>query len=170
MANIQRVGDLELEEDFAFQRREWAWERVGWAVILLVLLAALLGLFGVGPLSWAVTGDAGAPLRLEYERFGHHEGPTTLRVHLGPGVGSEGTAHIWLDRDYLEGVQVESVTPEPEAVEVGPDRLTYIFQIADPSRPTGVTFYLRMGQIGLRTGRVGLGDEPPLSFRQFVYP
>lgn len=50
---VHRVGDLEIEEDLDHQRRCWKLERASWAVMALVLLAAMAGLFGSGPLSWA---------------------------------------------------------------------------------------------------------------------
>jgi hypothetical protein len=48
-AEVQRHGDLEIQEDLPFQRREWLVERVAWGVMALLIVAALLGLFGTGP-------------------------------------------------------------------------------------------------------------------------
>ena len=48
-ADSHRHGDLEIDEDLPFQRREWFAERVAWAVMALLIAAALLGLFGTGP-------------------------------------------------------------------------------------------------------------------------
>lgn len=89
MANTQRVGDLELDQDIDFQRRSWAVQRVGWGVMALVALAALLGLFGPGPINNAITGSKEAPLWLEYKRFGRFQtSAMLLRVHLGPRAGA----------------------------------------------------------------------------------
>lgn len=44
MAKIQRVGALEISQDLDFQRRTWVVEQVGWGVMALVVLAALLRL------------------------------------------------------------------------------------------------------------------------------
>lgn len=54
MGSTERVGDLELGQDLPFQRREWAVQRIAWAAMAAVLTAALLGLFGSGPVSDAV--------------------------------------------------------------------------------------------------------------------
>ena len=60
------LGDLEVGQDLDFQRREWAVQRVGWGAMALVILAALLGLFGSsGPLSRAATNAADDLVRLE---------------------------------------------------------------------------------------------------------
>lgn len=35
-----RAGGLQLDDDVAFQRREWVVQRAGWAVLSTILLAA----------------------------------------------------------------------------------------------------------------------------------
>ncbi|MCA1626498.1 MAG: hypothetical protein LC742_00825 [Acidobacteria bacterium] len=170
MSGVKRIGDVEINQDLDFQRLVWTVQRVGWVVTALLIVAALLGLFGPGPLSWATAGEGGAPLRLEYNRFERYLAPTTLRVHTGAGAGREGQLRIWLDRTYLEGVQVESVTPQPDSVEAGTDRMTYVFQMPDPNGPTAITFNLLTQQIGTLRGRVGLAEGQTVTFTQFVYP
>lgn len=41
--------DLKVSEDMAFQHRTWVVQRVAWAALALLLIAAMLGLFSVGP-------------------------------------------------------------------------------------------------------------------------
>jgi hypothetical protein len=135
----------------------------------LVVLAGLLGLFGAGPLSGATAGEEEAPLFVEeYERFARFMLPTTLRVRLDPRGQEE--ARLWLDRGYLESVRPQTVTPEPDSVEAGPDGLIYVFKVNDPSRPTVVTFDLQPETIGRLEGRVGLEGGERVGFEQFVYP
>lgn len=145
-------------------------QRVGWVLMVLTLLAALLGLLGPGPLSRATAGNSGSPLWLEYDRFGRFEARTTLRVHLKAGTGAERRVSIWLDRDYLEGVQIEQVIPDPLSAKITSDRVIYIFRVAQPDRATVVTFSLKPQHIGPRPGRVGLLARPPIHFRQFIFP
>jgi hypothetical protein len=170
MQTVGRIGDLEIDQDLEFQRRTWMVQRVGWVVMALVALAALLGLLGPGPLSNATAGNQKMPLHVAYNRFVRYQTPTQLRVHLTPETGREGKARVWLSRDYLQGVQVQQVVPTPEGVEIGSDRLTYIFRLSEPSQPTAITFYVEPEQIGPLSCHIGLGSGPPLSFSQFVYP
>jgi hypothetical protein len=163
-------SELELKQDLDFERRSWTIERIGWTVMGLVVLAALTGLFGAGPLSATTAGEKGGPLWLEYPRFGRLKAPLMLRVHLGPNTLQQGPVRLWLGRDYLESVQIEAVTPPPEEVEAGPERLTYVFPVSEPSRSTAVTFFLKADQIGRQGGCIGLVEGPTLCFRQFIYP
>jgi hypothetical protein len=46
MAEMKRVGDLQVGEDLKAQRRNWAFATLGSAVMIMVALAGFLGLFG----------------------------------------------------------------------------------------------------------------------------
>ena len=169
VAGAQRTGDLEIKQDLRYQRRMWALQRIGWAVMALIVLVGLVGVFGAGPLSSATAGKEEAPLFVEeYERFARFMLPTTLRVRLDP-MG-QGEAPLWLDRGYLESVRPQTVTPEPDSVEAGPDGFTYVFKVNDPNRPIVVTFDLQPETIGRLEGRVGLEGGERVEFEQFVYP
>src|SRR5919106_6001727 len=72
---------LQIDQDLAYQQREWLVERVGWIVMLLLIVAAAAGIFGNGVLSRASVSD-GKQLRIEYERFAHYLTPTSLKVHM----------------------------------------------------------------------------------------
>lgn len=167
---------LQIDQDLAFQRRTWIVERAGWAGMGLLVLAALAGLFGGGPLSQATAGAPGGALWLEYDRFGRLLSPATLRVHIG--AAGEGTARIWLDRAYLSDVKLEGVVPEPDSVEAASDGLVFVFRVAEPGPPSSVTFDLQPERFGLLTGHAalvsagaGVGEtDPRVRFRQFIYP
>lgn len=167
---MQRIGDLELPQDLDFQRRSWIAQRIGWAIMVLVLLAALAGLLGNGPLSIATAGRPGAPLQVEYGRFVRHGGPTQMDILLQPTALEEDTARVWVDREYLRGIEVERVIPEPESVEVTADRAVYVFKLNQPDQPASITFYITPDLVGAHTVRVGLDNGETLSFRQIVYP
>ncbi len=57
MAVVKRQGDLEINEDLEFQYRAWKRQKTAWRIMVLVLLSALMGLLGDGPLSDAKAGE-----------------------------------------------------------------------------------------------------------------
>jgi hypothetical protein len=170
MATMKQVGSLEVYEDLPFQERSWKIQRFGWILMGLAVMGAFLGLFGPGPLSSASQGRQGGPLRLEYNRFERFQSPATLHIHLEPGVEKERAVRVWISLDYLKGMQMRRITPEPDKVEGGPDRLTYLFRVEKSGPPKEITFHLETEQFGLLSGRVGLNTEEELTFRQWIYP
>lgn len=165
---ISRVGDLEIQQDLEHERREWLFHRIGWILLSLLWLAGLAGLFGSGPLSEASASGAG--LRLEYDRFVRYTAPQDLRLHLGPPATGHPKVRVWVDRQYMQDMQVESVLPEPESVETGPDRIVFIIPLAEVGPPTAVTLRLQTQRIGVLDGEVGVEEGGSLRFHQIVYP
>lgn len=158
---------LELNEDLDFQHRIWRVERGLWVLISLLIVGALLGVFGNGPLSHTVLQQG--PLGLEHERFERILAPTTLRIHLQPGV-PEGQIEVWFDRKYLENQQVQRIVPLPDEERAEADRLVFVFRAPARERQTAISFFLLPLNPGLHEGRAGLVGGPALSFWQFVYP
>ena len=171
MTEMKRVGDLEVAEDMDAQRRNWVFQRIGTAVMALVALAGLLGLFGgTGPLSSAAVSDGQAPLSIEeYERFARFGKPTALQVSLDPTATADGETRLWLSRQYVQSVQIQEIDPLPERVKAAPDRFVYVFD-TETDGPTAITFELEPDQIGPLEGRIGLDGGTSLTFGHFVYP
>jgi hypothetical protein len=162
--NHSRQSGLELAEDIDFQRREWTAQRLGWVLMGLLVLAAIAGLFGAGPLSNSSAERDG--LRLEYDRFGRLQQSMSLRLHFS-GDERESAA-VFISRQYLASVQIENITPQPQRVESDVDWLIYSFLTRQ--RAGGATFHLKPEKFGLLSGQARLEQGEPISFRQFIYP
>lgn len=167
---IKQVKTLEINQDLQYQTRSWMLQRVSWGVIAFTALMALLGLFGSGPISQTQVGDEGDRLWVKYERFGRFQSPTKLQIHLAENTGRGNTQAIWLNRDYLEEVEIERIIPEPDRVEAGSDRLIFIFHTESRNQPTTITFNLQPEKMGSLPGQVGLREGESLQFHQFIYP
>lgn len=170
MAGTPRVGDLEIDQDLGYEKIAWKVRRVGWTLMGATVAAALLGLFGTGPLSHTVTGEPDSPVRLEYGRFERFASPAQIQVHLGPAATAGPEARIWVSRQYLQGLQLESVIPEPKEIETGAERLVMVFPLAESGRGTSIELELQPHKIGLVHGQVGVEGGPAVPLRQFVYP
>ncbi len=160
------VSDVDIDEDLAFQAAQWRFERIGWAVMALVTLVGLAGLFGKGPISTRTATDPTNALTVEYERYTRHRAPETLLVRVSDGVGDDGVVRVWIDRTYLAGTEVQSVFPEPDSVEADRERVIYVFTLAQGGT---VTFNLMHEGIGTTEGRAGIDGGPSVRFHQFVY-
>jgi hypothetical protein len=156
----------------ALQRSVWRVQRLAWALMVLVVLAALLGLTGSGPLSRKSVTSADGTVRVEYERFLRRGATTTLRIHSGPNRRGAAGFSVWVARPYLEDVTIQGIQPPPEGVQAGYDRVTWRFEVSsqDPGAPMTVTIHLVPGAIGCLRAAVGLDARPGLGFSQWVYP
>jgi hypothetical protein len=168
LSKAQRVGDIEIEQDLDLERREWTVERIGWVVMILLVIAALAGLFGSGPFSVGRARVSG--LEVEYRRVERKNAPTTLTVHLEEGAATGEEVRLWLARDFVDSVEIKRVTPDPEAVISGAERDTYVFRVEETGNPGSVVFHYEPDQTGLRAAKLGVEGQAELAFTTFVFP
>ena len=169
-SGLKRIGDVEINQDLDFQRRCWTVQRIGWIVMALLVLSALLGLFGRGLFSHAVVRDPSIPLSVEYERFGRYQSPLTLSLHLNPGVSRDGKVGLWFSQDFLRDVQIQSIVPQPDRAELSQSGTIYLFGLAQPNQGGDVIVHFEAQAIGALSGKVGLTESRSIAFTQWIYP
>jgi len=164
---MKRVGDLEITQDLPFQEREWRSQRIGWAVMALVVLAALLGLFGDGPLGQASAGDPAKGLGVSYARFSRFQSTTELAVRFPPESGPE--VRVLLSRSFADRVTMKAIVPPPAAHEGGDDAVVYIFRPGQGQSMSSITFSYEPNSSGTLDGWVRK-DSSVVPFSGWVFP
>jgi hypothetical protein len=161
-----RSRDYPVDDNIAFQRKLWKLERVGWLLLLGLMVFALLGLFSRGPLSTQQRMTADEALQLHYQRFQRQDASDTLRVTLRGAPGE--TQHLLLEAPFFDTHNIETIQPQPLAAasEYGGLKLTVRL---DPEGQASVHFGLRPQRIGPVHHRVRVGNQQ-LTFWQFIYP
>ena len=157
---------LSIEEDLAFERAEARVARVLWVLLLAVMAATLLGLFGNGPLSATQVTDEAAGLRVEYDRFGRLGAAmrTTVQLETSP----DGRASFTLDRPYLDAVRIVAIHPEPDASAPMASEVRYAFS-GLPAPPATITIDFEPRTFGRIRAQIGT-DSGHLSFIHVIYP
>lgn len=164
------IHDVLVEPDDAFSRRQAVAQRVGQLLLVVVVLAALVGVFGDGPVSTAQRTTASGALTAEYQRFARHQGQSSLHVHVAPAAVEQGTATVVLAEDYVTANEVEQVSPQPDAVTAVPGGLAYVFDVDGRSTSLDVRFDVRPDDVGLLRFGVGVDGDEPLQLWQLIYP
>lgn len=168
MHDTGEATSLELRHDRGRQRQEWRFERIGWCVLALLIVAALGGAFGDGPLARA-SASAPAGARVDYERVVRYGTSTMLSLTLPPAAARDTMAVVTLDRAFLNAVDVDDVRPNPLETRASADRVEYHVRRAQADAPMRVDFTLKGTSAGWRQGRVGT-DAGVVAIRQFVLP
>ncbi len=169
MASTQR--GLDIEEGLPFQKREWRVQRIAWILLALLLLGAVLGLVGPGPLSFTSTGTS--RLNVHYERFVRWQAPQSI-VIAAAAAPAHSLLQLAINRAYLDRVSIQQVTPEPSSVKLSRNDFVYSFEIAGAAPSTTITLDLQSTQMGLLHGEVTMGSAGApgagVRFSQLVYP
>ena len=146
-----------IKEDMAFQRWSWRVQQLGWILLSFAILAALLGVFSNGWLSWTSTTAAEGKLRVDYQRVYRNglAGWIDLAVSGEPGKAER---TVVVSPELLELMTLESMQPDALRSESHPDGLHLLFAVAEQG-----TSRIRIGVLphdaGGARGTVRLDDS-----------
>lgn len=169
MAKLKQVGKLQLEQDLAFQRKFWKIERTGWVVFLLLLVLVALGFGGgSGPFNQATASNG--QVQVHYQPFVRQSANTDIYI-LIKNVSTD-TAQLFLQRDFIDKYQIESITPQPSDEKSNTQFIIYEFGLTEGTDSMNVSFLLKSGSkvIGNIDGSIGLAEDDLIKIDQWVYP
>ncbi len=160
---------IELNEDMPFQQRTWAVERVGWAIMALWLFAAVLGLFGAGPLSDTVVLVPQTFARVEYDRFQRQSAPAVVKVVVAETATESGELVIAVDDEFLRAYDIRSIRPEPaQSVALG---YGVRFRLeTTPQMPATIYFQVQTARMGFFRPRLTIAGGPAVELPILIYP
>ena len=167
---MQRIGDLEIDEDIEFQEREWAWERVGRMLLVLLIVLSLIGLFGHGPISWTTATADDGTLEVSFERFGRRGGSGELGVRAPASAAEDGTWAIDLSHDYVGAVRIDTISPQPDSIEAVEGGLRYSFTQAEPGADLEASFSLTPDTLWSASGTARVAGGDPVTIKHFFFP
>lgn len=165
-----RARDNPFGEDWGFQVREWRLERIGWAVMVVIIVAALSGVLGGGGLVARTTvADAAGSTEVRYARFARYASPTMLHINLAASASGRPIRVRVSDR-YLSEMNVRAITPSPTSTAIADRQHVFVFDRSAPPASATIRFELEPTAIGRHLGWIAVGEAAPLSFTQFIYP
>lgn len=167
---MQKIGDLEINQDLNFERRSWRVERIAWVIAALILLAALLGFLGPGPLGKATAASPDKLVSVDYYRVVRCESPVTYRFNVHGPLAKNGALRFWLDRKFVEALEIKHVDPKPNVVEIDGERFVYLFKTAETPSTIQIFFHVEPNKFGNAPARLGVVDGPEIQFKQFYLP
>ena len=155
---------IEIDEQIDFQQRTWRAQRIVWVLIALTLGAAMLGLFGLGPLS-RVRMTLGPGVTVEYHRWVRARAPLQFRFQIGEAM--VGPTRLHLSHSLLSRIRIVRIEPEPSQSTADPDGIAYEFTLQTPAP---VVFHVEPERPGRVTGRIRAGEGAPVDLPLLIWP
>lgn len=149
------------------QKRVWRFERVGWYVLVIIVLLALAGLFGNGPLSDAEVVSQDGRLKVEYQRLSRSG--TTDNLFITIQGSPRQPVMLELEGSLLREASIETMQPEPQvSMSHGPALLLQLGTSKDGMATLYLT--LRSEHVGSLEGVVRSDSNTEVHFSTFLYP
>lgn len=166
------AASLQLHDAPGFQRWSWRLQRAGWCAMALIVVLALVGVGGSGPLARTIARGSGV-LTVDYARFARVGAVHPLVIRVAPARLSGESLDLFIDRRYLGGLRVRHVTPPPQRVVLLADAVRYSFAAAIGGRDLEVVLHVEPLRAGRQSARVWLpdtaGGDAAIAFEQFVW-
>lgn len=169
MSQDRVAPSLELEQDPSAWRREWRFERFGWVMLALIVVAALAGVFGDGPAARRDHRSAVGSLRVEYDRVVRYGAATVIVVTIGAREPADSVAVFRLGRPFLDGFDVEVISPEPVETRATAGFVEYHLRRAAPGTATRIDLNATPRRRWRQSARLGT-DAGTLDLPLFVLP
>jgi hypothetical protein len=118
-----------IDEDPRLQRVTWRLQRIGWAGMLLVVIAALGGVFGAGPMAHGTAATADGALILRFDRVARVSRDADWLVTLPAG-----RSDIAFEAAALEAFRLGRFEPRPIHERQSGDHLTFAFASSGADR------------------------------------
>lgn len=157
---------LEIKQHERFQRLEWRWQRLGWVVLTVFVVAGLLGLLGPGPLS--STARTNGPVSVEFDRVTHHEADDTVTFVFGPEAVEDGTITAELTGTWPSAVDVQGISPEPSAQRAVPGGIVLEVEVEEAGELEVSVNFRPQDHGSISADLTAAGHT--VSFSQFVMP
>ena len=159
-----------------FVTREKVVQRIGWFLLSLIPIAALLGLLGGGPFSEkTVSASAnGARVIATYDRIGRMHSPLRMSFNVfAPGQDAD-TVRLTIPPGFVDKIDVKELSPQPDSSYVSEAGASYEWSVEDWSRPFSIELkYIANKWLTLKGGfrieaaGTNLGE---VSVSQFLFP
>jgi hypothetical protein len=162
-----RSREHPIREDMAYQLKVWRFERVGWYVLVLVVLMGLVGVFSRGLLSSRDVRSEDGKVRVEYEMFHRNGSTNSMKITLSSTSDSQ--VELELAGQLLEGFSVETLQPEPLRSRSSSHGIRLWLQ-TDLDGQATLYITLRGDGLGFFRSRIASPGTNGVNLEQFIFP
>lgn len=169
VAPLARATDCPIKEDLRFQKMTWIVERAGWIVMLVIVIAALAGLFG-GATTREDARDESGRVRVSYQHFQRHLDPTDLRIYVD--ARGQSLFEVTLDEMLASNLEIRTITPTPIEMQAHDGGILMKFAASPEDKlPAYIAITGVPTGFGQLNGRIGLlGESASAELDIFIYP
>lgn len=157
-----------IDESYRLLTFEYAFRQVGFIVLLVIIVAAIAGLFSRGMVSDTVKTNSAKSLTINYERFGRRE--TETRMELAFPVQAEGKYTLSMTSESSDVYEPGSVWPQPDTMFSRGKTLFFVYNNLKKSDSFSVLRFTTPSRAGKWNTVIRVNSEPEINIWQFIYP
>jgi len=157
-----------IEESHYFLNFEAKFHKLGFAVLLIIISLAVLGIFSDGYFSNAVSKNTTGEVTLDFERFGRLQTEFKLKIST---TGQHSEVNIYrIGGDFNAFYEIENIWPLPDRMYSKGDDLHLVYNAN--KNQENITIWLLVTPVkpGNAMSVIQLNSGPEIRFSQLIYP
>ncbi|KFC79989.1 hypothetical protein [Buttiauxella agrestis] len=148
---------------FEFQLR-----RMGFALLLAIVIAAMVGLFSRGYISDArIVNDSGT-LRIDYEKYSRLMSDVDMKITSSQI--RENRNRIILGGDFMDSFRIDTLQPQPDKMYSLNGKMVLEYSVSAPGSEQTLWLSLTPMKFGATHSTVAIDNGPEITLHQFIYP
>lgn len=164
-ANLKIPG---IDESQLFLNFEARFHKVGFVVLLCIILLALFGFFSGGFVSDTVSKNTTGTMTLHFERFGRWQTELNMKISA---TGQHSGKNIYrIAGDFTTFYETENIWPQPDNMYSKGDALYLVYNTAENQQDSSIWLRVTPVKPGSAINVIQLNNTPEIRFRQFIYP
>ncbi|WP_129990964.1 hypothetical protein [Rahnella sp. CFA14(1/10)] len=157
-----------VEENIKWIKTAWRLERIGFFLLGLFILYALLGGFSQGWLSDSLYQNDPTSTQITYEKYLRSDTESPLIIAYP--VKQEKSDHIILSGKFVNEYDIINVSPESAVIHRSPGTMIIYPNNPGVANTGSVQLTLKPREFGIYTLSVTANNNSPFIFKQIVFP
>lgn len=161
--------DIDIDTHPDLREKMWLASRIGWLVMLAIVVAAVFGLTGSGG-SMAHQRIAAGRATIDLPRFSRWAASDELSVEFDPA--QSGAITVRIPEPFLRSFTIEGVTPQPASVRATPNGHEFVFELAAEPGEKTARFAIRASSPSppAKMGHFAIGETQSRSATVVILP
>lgn len=148
---------------FEFQLR-----RIGFALLLAIVIAAMVGLFSRGYISDARIANDSGTLRIDYEKYSRLMSDVDMKITSSQI--RENRNRIILGGDFMDSFRIDTLQPQPDKMYSLNGKMVLEYSVSAPGSEQTLWLSLTPMKFGATHSTVAIDNGPEITLHQFIYP
>jgi hypothetical protein len=157
-----------IEESQYFLSFEARFHKLGFAVLLIIISLAVLGVFSDGYFSNAMSKNTTGEVTLNFERFGRLQTEFKLKISATDQHSEGGIYRI--GGDFNAFYETKNIWPLPDRMYSNGDDLYLVYNTNKNQENMAIWLLVTPVKPGSTTSVLQLNSGPEIRFNQFIYP